>query len=358
MAGPFTTNLFGQERDDVGIHPNSVGTAELENGSVTAAKLATSFPQGTLGYAEVTAGQPGISTVVDLTGLVVTVPVLAGRRIRIIGQAMFHNQLAAANWAILQIVEGSTILNDALVSFDATGSNQQYGSVSVAISLTPTAGTHTYKLQAFATSGTVNMMASSTRRPFILVEDITAITASQPIAVPTGLWRASADFPANPAHGDLFYETDTDKLWAWGGTAWVQQIASGAWDTWTPTLSQGATVASNPQHARWTRSGRTITGQFRIAATAAGTAGSEVAVSLPVAALTTSTSRAIGHGWLIDVSVATYVGTWNVATTGTASFITDQSGTNGNPWGILPNVALANFDVMAATLTYEAAAST
>lgn len=126
-----------------------------------------------IGHADTSSGQSGISTtIVDLTSLSVAVTVAAARRIRITGSVTFHNLAAGANWVALSIAEGSTQLNDALGNFGATGTNQQYGTVDVAVVLTPSAGAHTYKLRAMATGASVNTLASATRKPFILVEDI------------------------------------------------------------------------------------------------------------------------------------------------------------------------------------------
>lgn len=124
---------------------------------------------GTLGYAQVTANQTGITSVTDLTGLSVSVTVGAGRRIRISGMAKVSNDTLGGRTAG-RIQEGGTVLTD-FVDFYAPAANASavgYGSVV----LTPSAGSHTYKLALQGVTGTASMSAGPSNIAFILVEDI------------------------------------------------------------------------------------------------------------------------------------------------------------------------------------------
>lgn len=357
MAGPiFKTNLFGQERDDVGIHPNSVGTAELENGSVTAAKLATSFPQGTLGYAEnKTLSQSPITAPTELTGLSLAVTVPAGRRVRVTGRILASSTVATDRMD-LQIRKAGV---QAQLGINYPEIASGIVSLSTEFVDTPSAGTHTYALYLNRATGSGNLTAygGSDYPAYILIEDITAITASQPIAVPTGLWRASADFPAAPAKGDLFYETDTDKLWAYNGTAWVELGRTGVWTDYVPTLTQSVTVSKTVNYARWVRFGRTIHAQWSLSATSAGTAGQAVIVSYPFATAHAG-NRSAGTGYIYDASVnASYPGMTILANTGIAMQPTAvESGAFLGQGHFV--VALASTDAIVGEVTYEAAAST
>lgn len=128
---------------------------------------------GTIGYAQVTTTQAGISTETDLTGLSVAVTVGTGRRIRITGQGLIRT-ITTGGRAVGFIKEGSTYLGrwggvqiDTVNEFDTL--------VGSAV-LTPTAGAHTYKLSLLKEAGgnTLSLFAASDFPAFILVEDIGA----------------------------------------------------------------------------------------------------------------------------------------------------------------------------------------
>lgn len=124
-----------------------------------------------LGYAQVVADQGSISsTAVDLTSLTVTVSVpYAQHRIRISAQAQFANT-TATDGASLNIVEGVTTLQTA-ACFSTLANIQAH--VCAQVLITPTAGSHTYKLQALTVGGgTATLKASSGSPAFILVEDL------------------------------------------------------------------------------------------------------------------------------------------------------------------------------------------
>lgn len=132
------------------------------------------YPRGatqgaTLGYAQVTANQTGIgATETDLTGLTVTVTVPANRRIRITGKAIF-NSASVGGIAFLFLKEGATQHNEDI----ATLTNGDYWGGHVEVVLTPTEGTHTYKLTARQSAGTLTLEAAAAHPAYILVEDIT-----------------------------------------------------------------------------------------------------------------------------------------------------------------------------------------
>lgn len=125
---------------------------------------------GTLNYAQIVANQEGITTEVDVTGLVVPVTVGAGRRIKI---SAFINasKTVADGEKHVYIKEGATYLQVIYEAAGSVGIDTLYGSVI----LTPSAGPHTYKLAADRSgTGTMSLIASATAPAFILVEDIGA----------------------------------------------------------------------------------------------------------------------------------------------------------------------------------------
>lgn len=132
------------------------------------------LPHGTLGYAQVTAAQNGVTTVVDMTGLTLTWTAITGRRYRIswrceingsvvndLGIMYLTNgsnvQVARNIWAVPPIVAGAGY-------FLLAGSHVEV----------PGAGSTTRKLrfERNSGSGTVTLQASTDNPAFILVEDI------------------------------------------------------------------------------------------------------------------------------------------------------------------------------------------
>ena len=130
------------------------------------------LPMGTLGYAQITSNTGSIvsGTMADLptnplVAPAVTVP--AGRRLKItVGLSIFSGSGLASDIYVAGIVEGSTILQQSAVLSDN-------GTTFSAI-VQPTAGAHTYKVQAYHFSGAAGavIVANATQPAYILVEDI------------------------------------------------------------------------------------------------------------------------------------------------------------------------------------------
>lgn len=127
-------------------------------------------PSAQLGYAEITTTQGSITTVTDITGLAVTITVPAGRRIKITVEAGVNSN-TVTDGVDVQICEGATVLQDRTAKLDTNAEV----AIHTDVILTPSAGTHTYKVRAsrFAGSGSVTFVAASNKPAYILVEDIT-----------------------------------------------------------------------------------------------------------------------------------------------------------------------------------------
>lgn len=146
------------------LRVNAAGTA-LEYAAQSGSSV-----RGTLanGYAQVTANQTGIGTSdTDLTGLTVTVDVNSGERIKITAHAAFQ-KITSTGISFFLIKEGATLLNEDLATLAAV----DYWGAHAEVILTPSAGSHTYKLAARASAGTLNLEAAATFPSFILVEGI------------------------------------------------------------------------------------------------------------------------------------------------------------------------------------------
>lgn len=125
---------------------------------------------GTLGFAGQATSQTAIgTTITDITGLAVTVTVAAGRRVRVsaVGQINHDNTQVAS----LILREGTTVLQTSQHS-GAAGETRAH---SPSVILTPTAGSHTYKVSMQTSTGTAGLVASATQPAYILVEDIGAV---------------------------------------------------------------------------------------------------------------------------------------------------------------------------------------
>lgn len=127
----------------------------------------------------------------------------------------------------------------------------------------------------------------------------------------------------------------------------------GAWTTYTPTVSQGASanIAKTTAYSSYARAGRMITWNFSLSMTASGTSGSAVTLTLPVTA--SSSSAVVGGGTIIDASVSNYAGAWQGASTTTVNFLANAGGA-GSSFGLSPNVAIVSGDVLKGSITYEA----
>src|SRR5438034_8756149 len=159
VAAFATTQEFGV---------NDSGTSK----KITGAQLAAAFPVGTLsgGYLFVTSTQGTFTALTDLTGLAVTVTIATGRRIRV--SALFAlSSSVAADIGAGYIREGATSLQ--VVNTYLASANVGYY-LAFSVILTPTAGSHTYKLSAQRQAGTGNltMQAAGPSPAYILVEDI------------------------------------------------------------------------------------------------------------------------------------------------------------------------------------------
>lgn len=129
-------------------------------------------PAGALGFVEVDTNQTGITTETDLTGLQVTVDVPSGRRIRIVGSGTVR---ASSGTALVRggIYGGGSLLNRWVDTPGELGSGGTFRGEASTVE-EPAGGARTYKLTLESTSGTgvADLVASSSLKAFLLVEDL------------------------------------------------------------------------------------------------------------------------------------------------------------------------------------------
>lgn len=158
-----------------------------------------------LGYAEVTTAQTGITSEVDLTGLVVTVTVPAGRRLRITGAVRADASVVNSGIAVYILEPGVGYLqsNPSYNPFASTAMQTL-----VTTTVMPTAGTHTYKLTgAVSGSGTAALRSAAGNPSWLLVEDITGGTGG-----PGPIQLGYAELASTATLGAIAGETDVPGL--------------------------------------------------------------------------------------------------------------------------------------------------
>jgi hypothetical protein len=117
------------------------------------------------------------------------------------------------------------------------------------------------------------------------------ISAGQGIgSIKAGVCTSSTR-PSNPYEGQMIYETDTDRVLFWNGSAWAysatpQSSEIGTWETWTPSqrAETGTWTTSVLDFARYGRIQKLVFGQLYFRITAFGTGGGIALFNLPVTA--------------------------------------------------------------------------
>jgi hypothetical protein len=120
-------------------------------------------------YAQVTTDQGGITTVVDLTGLAVTITVAEARRVLIRGFIAVQSSVGL-DMPVLRVKEGAASLAACVLVLPNTNACQ----MQVECVVTPSAGAHTYKLTLglFSGTGPLSTDVLATTPGFILAQDI------------------------------------------------------------------------------------------------------------------------------------------------------------------------------------------
>lgn len=123
-------------------------------------------------YAQITANSTAVTATTDVDGLAVTVTLLEGRRYRVSGVVNLRSTSANDRCGAL-IREGETTLYVSQVT--VTAANTGFG-CPLSVILTPSAGSHTYKIAIYrvAGSGNVSVMGAAIYPSYIMVEDIGA----------------------------------------------------------------------------------------------------------------------------------------------------------------------------------------
>ncbi len=130
-----------------------------------------------------------------------------------------------------------------------------------------------------------------------------------------------------------------------------------AYTSYTPTLTQSATVNKTINYAKYTRIANTIIGKFNVSCSSAGTASNAVIVGMPVTASSVlSTNDLYGVGFIYDSSATLkYRAMVQFQSTTAIRFLTLHS-TTDNLLGVVDFTAALNTgDIVVGAFAYEAA---
>ncbi len=230
--------------------------------------------------------------------------------------------------------------------------------------LTPSAGSHTYKVTAFVSSGTGYIGAGpggTLEAPtFLRVSKIVTASEWPAINEQNRIICTSSTRPSAPYEGIKIYETDTDRELVYDSSAWVQTNSIGGWSTWTPEVYQNGTRSSTANYAKYTRIGDTAIVQAKISMTAAGQAGYQIEVrDLPYGIAGNSTYLSVGGGmyWDQNFRWLLHAESW-AATNTTITFGYDSAAVAtyaGGRFGEHPSKAIVSGDFLTFYLNYEIA---
>lgn len=146
-----------------------------------------------------------------------------------------------------------------------------------------------------------------------------------------------------------------NEITVYDGSAWQPMGRYGAWQTWTPTLTQSGAVTKTVTYASYVQIGKLIIAQCRLDVTGSGTSSNSIVVGLPVTAVRSgSLAFGVGEFGFWDASASQlFIGQARLISTTTIDAFRDSA---GNSIGSsTPTVALASGDVITISVIYEAA---
>lgn len=109
-----------------------------------------------------------------------------------------------------------------------------------------------------------------------------------------------------PDKGELFYDTTTERLDIYNGSAFKPLSTTATWGAYVPALTQGASVAITIHYASFARYGSLATGNSRIEPTSGGTAASVIECSAPATGISGVVGSVVGSFIFYDHSAAIY----------------------------------------------------
>lgn len=174
--------------------------------------------------------------------------------------------------------------------------------------------------------------------------------------------------PTSPVEGMVWYQTDTDLVFAYNGSSWGQ-IGSTAstqtfstWQTFTVSCKQGTTPTQTTQYARFSRIGKMITGNFYISFQNGTVGNSGTAITVTTSGLPAPVRQLnVGSYAFNKTGDGLYTGVAQLTTTPTFIFYQGGGGTYNSQLGVTPLVSIGTSsggasDHIEGNFAYEAAA--
>lgn len=271
-----------------------------------------------IAYASSTVAQSGIGSETDITGTIVTVTVPAGRRIRVVGRIEVGSPSTNLN-AFLLVKEGATEIGRAA----AVVNTSTESTLTAETIISPSAGSHTYKLTLQTNTGTINISNVANSPNYILVEDITG------------------------------------SLWPVGTSVGAATIASEAWTSYVPALTN-LTLGNGTVTGAYIKLGRTVSYRFEFTLGGTSAVGTDPRFSLPILPITgffDTTDFPVGIVTFLDAGIVGYSGmVIGSGTPGVVRCVRIGGSGSGNVTVTSTNpFTFATGDKIQATGTYEAA---
>lgn len=121
--------------------------------------------------------------------------------------------------------------------------------------------------------------------------------------------------PSSPQEGMIIFETDTDRVYIYSGSTWVQLGGIGAWTAYTPTVG-GWSIGNGTLDCAYQKIGRMVTARVSLVAGSTTTYGAALTFTAPVTAVTGAEQW--GMGSLFDGSSVTAPCAVRLASAGTS----------------------------------------
>ena len=137
-------------------------------------------------------------------------------------------------------------------------------------------------------------------------------------------------------------------------TAATMNSIGAAWESYTPTITQGATLTKTIDYAKYTQINKLVVCHITCTITSAGTAANILTVSLPLTPANVDQPffGCNGSATFYDASAATpYVLGVHIGASSIVNFVGIAAG--GDYFGVVPAVTAANGDVISFIISYE-----
>lgn len=160
------------------------------------------------------------------------------------------------------------------------------------------------------------------------------------------------------AEGQLIYETDTDSVYVWDGSAtWNLVWTNGAWSVWVPTTTNITVGAGGVIIAKYQKVGKRVDYRFKFTLGTGSSISATPQFTLPAApnADYVASKDPLGRGYLADSGVADYECAVRLVSGSTVDIV--GQGTNGVHINIGAGTpfTFATGDSVSVSGTYEAA---